>query len=127
MILLDTHVAMWVDQSPSRIGGSARDAMAAEARVCFSAVLSMEVTIKRMLGKMVAPGDLPVRLVDAGLEELSLTSQHAAAMEEFPALIRHDPFDRLYVAQARAENARLVTGDRFLLALGHDWIVDARS
>ena len=127
MILLDSHVALWVDQAPDRIGAAARRRIDAESRVCFSAILTMEATIKRMLGRWPGPADLADRLVIAGLDDLPLTTAHAAAMESFPELVRHDPFDRLYVAQAHSEAATLATSDRRLVALGHDWILDART
>jgi PIN domain nuclease of toxin-antitoxin system len=126
VILLDTHVALWVDQEPERLGPGARSRIENESRTCFSGVLAMETTMKQMLGRWRVPGDLPQRLVAAGLEDLPLTSAHAAAMTEFPELARHDPFDRLYVAQAHSERATLMTSDRRLLGLGHDWILDAR-
>ncbi|MDN5805522.1 MAG: hypothetical protein L0H26_13205 [Microlunatus sp.] len=41
------------------------------------------------------------------------------------ALARHDPFDRMLVAQTRVERSVLVTSDRTLLGLGMPWILDA--
>ena len=87
----------------------------------------MEATIKQMLGRWQVPDALPARLTDAGLEDLPLTSAHAAAIKRFPELVRHDPFDRLYMAQAHEERATLMTSDRHLLGLGYAWVVDARS
>jgi PIN domain nuclease of toxin-antitoxin system len=54
-----------------------------------------------------------------------LTNAHADAMRTFPELVRHDPFDRLLVAQAYASDMDFLTADRALLNLGHDFIVDA--
>ena len=48
-------------------------------------------------------------------------------MLRFPALVRHDPFDRMILAQAEAERMTLLTADRTLLVLGQTWIVDARA
>jgi PIN domain nuclease of toxin-antitoxin system len=56
---------------------------------------------------------LPFRVEDA-LETYSL-----------PSLVRHDPFDRLILATAKARGAKLVTSDRKLLELGFDWILDS--
>jgi PIN domain nuclease of toxin-antitoxin system len=44
---------------------------------------------------------------------------------EFPELIRHDPFDRLIVAQASRVGLRLLTADHVLLDLRRDFILDA--
>ena len=45
----------------------------------------------------------------------------------FPELVRHDPFDRLLVAQAARAGLRLLTADQILLALGRDFIIDANQ
>ncbi len=44
------------------------------------------------------------------LELLPIRPAHLAALEHLPPLHR-DPFDRLLVAQARAESMPLLTGD----------------
>lgn len=53
------------------------------------------------------------------------SSDHAEAVREFPELARHDPFDRLIVAQAHLTGMRLLTADCVLLALDRDFVVDA--
>ena len=60
-----------------------------------------------------------------GLRDLPLTAKHARDLLSLPELTRHDPFDRLLLAQAMADQIPLVTGDSKLLALGRDWIIDA--
>jgi len=60
-----------------------------------------------------------------GLAFLSITAEHAEAIRDFPELVRHDPFERLLVAQASRTGLRLLTADRILLALGRDFIIDA--
>lgn len=42
-------------------------------------------------------------------------------------VVRHDPFDRMILAQAHVERMRLLTSDQVLLGLGFDWIVYARA
>ena len=127
MILLDTNAVFWFVRDPHLLGPNATRAIRAETRVCFSAVAQVEITIKRMVDRIEAPADLHQHLVERGLEELPLTAAHAAAMERFPSLARHDPFDRLMLAQAAAEQARLVTADRRLLDLELDWVLDASA
>jgi PIN domain nuclease of toxin-antitoxin system len=125
MILLDTNAVFWFVRDPDLLGPNAMRAIRAETRVCFSAVAQVEITIKRMVDRIEAPADLHLNLVERGLEELPLTAAHAAAMERFPALSRHDPFDRLVLAQAAVEGARLLTADRRLIELDLDWVLDA--
>lgn len=90
-----------------------------------SAATVFELTIKAMLGKLSIPDDFAARLSEQGLSLLSITAEHAAGIREFPELTRHDPFDRLLVAQASRDGLRLLTADRVLLGLNRDFIVDA--
>jgi PIN domain nuclease of toxin-antitoxin system len=64
--------------------------------------------------------DIPKQLV-----LLSITAEHAEALGDFPELTRHDPFDRLLVAQASRTGLQLLTADQVLLDLGRDFILDA--
>ena len=126
MILLDTHVALWLLAAPERIGPRARLRITEAPRVFFSAVTVVETSIKRMIGRLDVPPDLGQVLRAQGLTALALTDEHAAALERFPELARHDPFDRLLLAQALVERCQLLTGDDRLLELGHDWVIDTR-
>ena len=47
------------------------------------------------------------------------------AIQDYPELARHDPFDRLLVAQADRAGLRLLTADRVLLGLQRSFILDA--
>jgi PIN domain nuclease of toxin-antitoxin system len=60
-----------------------------------------------------------------GLAILAITADHAKGLREFPELARHDPFDRLIVAQAHLTGMRLLTADRLLLALNRRIAVSA--
>ncbi|CAN5682009.1 type II toxin-antitoxin system VapC family toxin [soil metagenome] len=119
-ILLDTHVLLWAAAAPDRLGSSRRDIVNAERRL-LSAASTWELAIKQGLGKL----DLGTSVrswVDTAvkelqLDQLSITGQHAAAVEQLPPLHR-DPFDRLLIAQARSEGALLLTADRGLLGYG---------
>ncbi len=93
----------------------------------MSAATVWELTIKAMLGKLSVPADLSVRLVDQGFVPLSVTAEHAEGIRDFPELTRHDPFDRLLVAQADRASLHLVTADHVLLKLERDFIVDATA
>ena len=66
----------------------------------FSAISIAEITIKSMLGKLSVPEDIEQQLVASGLNEMPVTSAHAGALRALPVLVRHDPFDRLLVAQS---------------------------
>ncbi len=55
-------------------------------------------------------GGTPVQQTDNGLEILPMELRHVYALDTLPQ-VHNDPFDRLLIAQARAEQAHLVTAD----------------
>lgn len=124
-MLLDTHVCLWLISEPSRIGADSRSRIVAGA--WFSSVSVAEIQIKRHTGRLLVLDDFVDAMSEAGLRELPLTARQSEALIDLPLqLARHDPFDRLLLAQARSAGMPLVTADRRLLALGADDIVDAR-
>nr|WP_285594613.1 PIN domain-containing protein [Actinomycetospora sp. NBRC 106378] len=57
---------------------------------------------------------------------LPVSAEQAEGVRTLPAALRrHDPFDRLLVAQARALGLTLLTADRVLLGLDLPFVVDA--
>lgn len=127
MLLLDSQVLLWVLDDNPRLGRGARSSIAASDGVHVSAATVWELTIKAMLGKLSVPTDLSTRLVEQGLVPLNITAEHAEGIRDYPELTRHDPFDRLLVAQADRAGLRLLTADRVLLKLGREFIVDATT
>jgi PIN domain nuclease of toxin-antitoxin system len=125
MLLLDSQAALWTLDDNPKLGKQARELIASATRVHVSAATVWELTIKSMLGKLSVPAGLTGRLTDQGLSLLGTTAEHAERIRDFPELVRHDPFDRLLVAQASLSSMQLVTADRVLLGLGRDFIVDA--
>jgi PIN domain nuclease of toxin-antitoxin system len=110
-LLLDTHTLLWWLADDPTLAGPARDSIADPAsRVFVSAASAWEMAIKRSLGKLEAPSDLERQLERSRFEPLAITIPHAHAAGSLP---RHhdDPFDRMLVAQARAEDLTIVTRD----------------
>ncbi len=126
MILLDTNALLWVLGDNPRLGDGARDLIRAAASH-YSAVSVVETSIKTAMGKLAVDGSVSNGAAAAGLRELPLTSEHAEAIVSFPELARHDPFDRMLLAQARTEGMRLLTSDRSLLAAAPELTIDARE
>ena len=119
-ILLDTHVLVWAATTPERLGSDLAVIEAADSRI-VSAVCVWELAIKQRLGKLSVGSDVRTwtRRVtrELVLDHLSVTAEHAAAVEHLPDVHR-DPFDRLLVAQAVAEGAVLLTADDRLTGYG---------
>jgi PIN domain nuclease of toxin-antitoxin system len=125
MLLLDSQALLWLLDDNPRLGPQARRAIMSARGVHVSAATVWELTIKTMLGKLTVPSDLSKRLPEQGLELLSVTAEHAEAISDFPELTRHDPSDRLIVAQACRAGLQLLTADHVLLDLHRDFILDA--
>jgi len=125
MLLLDSQALVWLLDDSPRLGTRARQAISSAQGVHVSAATVWELTIKTMLGKLSVPADFSQRLTAQGLIPLSITAEHAEAIRDFPELTRHDPFDRLLVAQAACTGLQLMTADRVLLGLARDFMVDA--
>lgn len=110
-LLLDTHVFLWASAAPDRLGDLARAAIEDPANdVLVSAATAWEVAIKRALGTLTYEGDVATEARRLRFSGLPISLEHAAIVEELPALHR-DPFDRMLVGQAVAERATIVTRD----------------
>lgn len=110
-LLLDTNALLWwlADEG---LAAQARDAIAdPENHVAVSAISAWEISIKKALGKLVAPDDLEHQIQVGGFASLPITIAHGVAAGQ---LERHhdDPFDRMLIAQALAEGLTIVTRDK---------------
>jgi PIN domain nuclease of toxin-antitoxin system len=116
-LLVDTHVLLWAAAQPQRLPASSRERLESpENDVFFSAASIWELAIKLQIGRIsltVMPEEIARTAVDRGFQELPVTAAHAARVRLLP-LHHRDPFDRLLVAQAIHEPARLLTADRAL-------------
>jgi PIN domain nuclease of toxin-antitoxin system len=110
--LLDTHVLLWWLAEPDRLPAAVRSAIADGGnRVCVSAAAAWELAIKRTLGRIDFPTNLEAVLAENRIDTLPITAAHALAVADLP-LHHQDPFDRIQIAQARAEGLVFVTRDR---------------
>lgn len=113
-LLLDTHVWLWLQESPERLG-QALDPMNDLANtLLLSAASSWEIAIKCSIGKLDLPEPpesyVPDRMAIGGVTGLAVRHDHALAVSKLPKHHRN-PFDRLLIAQALIEGATLVTAD----------------
>jgi PIN domain nuclease of toxin-antitoxin system len=113
-LLLDTHVLLWAAGMPERLSMNALALIEdPENALYFSAASLWEIAIKRGLGRADFQVDARVLrrgLLDNGYHEMSISSEHAIAIDTLPP-IHKDPFDRILVAQAMVEGIILLTAD----------------
>ncbi len=108
-LLLDTHVLLWWLDDALDLKPAARKAIAdPEGLVYVSAVSVWEIVIKKALGKLEVPDDLPTVLEAEPFQHLDMTNAHAFKVSELP-MHHRDPFDRLLVAQCLVDGLTLVT------------------
>lgn len=120
-LLLDTHVLLWWLRDDRRLSQRARTVIAdSRATVLVSLASGWELSIKSRIGKFAESGaPLMHEAVEQGFQVLALTTDHLSALEALPRIHGHgDPFDQLLLAQARVEDAVLMTGDRAMTRYG---------
>lgn len=119
-LLLDTHTLVWVLMRPDRLSARASEQIGdVDVEVVVSSVSAWEIATKVRLGRFAEADELlpgyARHLALLGSRELSVSTAHALAAGGLDWDHR-DPFDRLLVAQARAESLILVTKDRMIRA-----------
>ncbi len=122
VILLDTHVLIWLDQARQELGPAAREliqAAFADDALVVSAISFWEVAMLVRKGRIRMSLDAQSwrsELLQNGLREIEVDGWIGISSTTLPGLPA-DPADRMIVATALARGARLVTADQHLL----DW------
>jgi PIN domain nuclease of toxin-antitoxin system len=125
--LLDTNAFLFIISRSDRLAAD-RIARLAPASRAVSLVCAIEIAIKLSLGKMPMPAPFETNMAHAfvnavdrvGARVLPIEMSHVEVLAQLP-LHHRDPFDRLIIAQALAENLTVVTRDRsFALYPGLD-------
>jgi PIN domain nuclease of toxin-antitoxin system len=110
-LLLDTHILLWWLSDDPLLPAAARAAIAPpENEVNVSAATAWEIAIKKAAGRLDAPDDLMEALDSNDFKTLAITAAHVRMASELPPH-HSDPFDRMLIAQTRAENLTLISVD----------------
>lgn len=130
-LLLDTHLLIWALNEDPRLPDKAREMLLdPDNAVYYSAVSIWEIAIKHanhpdnvtFTGKELSQycqeaGFLPVEMRDKHLYALETLSRAEGAPPH------RDPFDRMLIAQAKAENLSFLTHDSLLPYYGEPCII----
>lgn len=115
--LLDTHAFLWFVADDKQLPRSVKEKIKDITEPCFLSVASFwEITIKKQIGKLTINISLE-ELFDYAdrnqIEIVAITYEHLLALSKLPNH-HSDPFDRLIISQAIAENLILITRDKGL-------------
>ncbi|RLB54747.1 MAG: VapC toxin family PIN domain ribonuclease [Deltaproteobacteria bacterium] len=129
MILLDTHVLVWLAEGLAELPAAARKTIDAAARstgVAVSAISFWEIAMLDQRGRISLSqpiADWRERVsATPGIIEIPIDGRVAIESVLLPGPLHTDPADRLLIATARLRGWRLATRDRRILeygALGH--------
>ncbi|MBA4120957.1 MAG: type II toxin-antitoxin system VapC family toxin [Acidobacteria bacterium] len=114
-LLLDTHIFLWYITADLRLPTLFRDAIREPNNEVFLSVASLwEATVKYNLGKLPLPQSpdiyVPAERRRHQIKSLSLRENAVKELAQLPALHR-DPFDRILICQALANDLTIVTVD----------------
>ncbi len=110
-LLLDTHILIWWLSEASRLSQTEIALITDSDNFIFvSAATAWEIAVKKMIGKLEAPDDLPAALAVNNFLELPITIEHSQKLYQLP-LHHNDPFDRIMIAQAISEDLTFMTRD----------------
>lgn len=122
MILLDTHVLVWLVSDSSRLSRTAvRELRKAErnGELAISSITLWELALLFQRGRLRASGSIEssIRTIleKSRVEVIEITPEIAALTTTFPDTYPKDPADRMIGATARAHGLTLITQDERIL------------
>jgi PIN domain nuclease of toxin-antitoxin system len=115
-VLIDTHALIWAAFDDPRLSDAARHVLTSlESEIFVSAASAWELTTKVRIGKLPVAAkfaaDFRNKVRGMGYHELAVTVEHGQRAGLLPGEHK-DPFDRMLIAQAQAENLAIVSNDR---------------
>jgi PIN domain nuclease of toxin-antitoxin system len=115
--LIDTHVFLWFNAGNEELSTTARQLIEDENNEIFVSIASLwEISIKASLGRLDLKGEYETVIDDVienDMQILSINFIHTVLQYKLP-FHHKDPFDRIIIAQAIAENMNLISKDEMI-------------
>jgi len=122
--LLDTHTALWLFEGNERLPQRIQDIISdAENDIYISIVSAWEVAIKVSLNKLDFNGGVSIFLsaIEANnIQLLGVKNEYIKKVENL-SFIHRDPFDRLLISTALAEELIIITIDENIHKYDVSW------
>ncbi len=127
MILIDTHVLVWLLNSPSKLSSKAQtgiqNTIKKDGKISISSMSIWEIFLLFKKGKLESDMDADSWLTKVEklpfLEFIPVNNAIAAKSVMLPEFAHKDPADRIIIATAREYGATLITSDGKLLNYKH--------
>ena len=124
VILLDTHVLIWLASEPRKLSKKATEAIrkaSSEGGIAISAITLWELAWLATHGRIVTGGtpEAFVERITSRTAILPITPKVAVLANQLPADYPGDPCDRLIGATAIAEGIALITKDKEIRSCRH--------
>jgi PIN domain nuclease of toxin-antitoxin system len=121
-VLVDTHALLWWLSDDSALTKPARKIMADPKNIiCVSAASAWEIATKVRLGRLPTAIDLTTDFAGClereRFETLAISAEHAIRAGLLPGPHK-DPFDRMLIAQAQAENLPILSNESLFDSYG---------
>lgn len=121
-VLIDTHIAIWSVLDDPKLSKAARDILLDRGNeIYYSSASVWEITIKHMAHPetfLYSGYHLAKGCDENGFIVLPVLNQHSFALETLKrpddAPRHNDPFDRIMLAQAKAEGMKFLTHDSLI-------------
>jgi len=112
--LLDTSTAIWALGNKTKLSEAAKTIIDdVSLSLCVSIISAWEIAIKVSIGKLNFGGGSAFfleKMQNNGVELLNIKETYIECVESLP-FIHRDPFDRLLIATAKAEDMTILTAD----------------
>ena len=125
MILLDTHIWVWLADGGENLREAHHEAIAVHRSdgLCVSAISCWEVAKLVEYGRLELTINISTWMQAAlhlpGIRRVELTPRVAIASTQLPGEFHKDPADQMIVATARLHEMALLTEDRKIRAYEH--------